>query len=943
MKNEIAKSQLERAFLIAAAWCFGASLAMAGGVGSGKLIQQSRDRQPSRNVPLPRSTKSLSSNNSHSKALKTIVVTGYARSLATALTTKFKAINMVSVISAEGIGQFPASNLAEALQRVTGVQITRNQGEGQYVSVEGLNPDFTDTLFNGRQLPSGSGTRAFDYQVLPSNFAEQVEVYKSPTANLPSAGLAATINIESLHPLTYGKEYAALTVQGVYDQQSRQGLTPNIEAIYTNTFFHHRLGWMIAANLYERNVDDQSVSTDGVLPDQTYTGPGTHYRIFGLHTGDQQGLDRRMSLESMVQLKINHHVELGFDTLDSEFDNWYNWYEGNNWYPGAFALGPETTLSETVSPAGVETAWSGTNVFSWLQANRYEYKQYLTSNALTANIRAGNWKVHLQGSYGQAREETTNLYVSWATRAPGASLYYNTSPDPGGPVSFGFVNGYNPENINNYYFFGQQGEYKAPTTDQIWQFQANASRHMHNKWVSRLQFGVNYKDRIFGNRPNYITNTNAGFPANMSPYLMIDNNPTFFSAYGGSASFPTSFLTVNLNKFYAAFPLSKFLSANPPTQVLTQTTRVEEREAAAYAQVLFRTPDKRLTGNLGVRLLHSQVLSSGFVPAPGAQLIYGLTGGSTSITYSSQGIFAHSNSYMNVLPDLNLTYRITADLQARFAAAQLLEQPDINLLGQSSVPNASAGPPPAGSGFQWVGTLSEGNPYLKPYRSNQFDVSLDWYFAPRSVLAGMFFDKHIMELVETNYFHQSANVALGAGGASGTSYSAGTVLPINFTVGQPVNARSTNLRGVEIAWQQPFLFLPGVLKYLGAQANYTHIWTQKVVLEQGQPSQPVTGVSHNTYNAGVYYDTGVFGLHANYTYRGSWIDSYLSFFGDGLYVKGYGQLDLGGDYHVNKWLTVNASVINATQSASQMVDRYGILRLYEFPGRRFYMGFTAQL
>ena len=927
MKDEFAKSHLGRVVLIAAAWCSGSIAAYAAGANLSATAPQGDQGQQTQSTTESSSAKAGPGTKAPSNNLHEIVVTGYARSIAQSIETKLKAINIVDVISAEGIGHFPDSNLAEALQRITGIQITRNQGEAQFVSVEGLDPDFTNTLYNGRQLPSGSGTRAFDYQILPSSFAQQVEVYKSPTANLPAAGLAATINIRTLHPLSYGKERAILTVQGLYDQQARQGPTPNIAALYTNTFFHHRLGWMIAANLYERNVDDQSVDTTGVLPDPTYTGPGTHYRIFGLNTNDQQGLDRRLSLESMVQYKVNDNLELQFDTLESEFDNWYNYNQGNNWYPGAFALGPETTVSETVAPNGVETAWSGTNVFQWLQANRYNYQQYLTSNALSAKLRLGNWKVKSEASFGQAREEVTNMYVSWATKAPGANFSYNTNQDPGGPVSFSFFNGYNPNDINNYYFFGQQGSYKEPTTDKIWNFSADASRSLDNDWLSKLRFGANYKDRVFGSRPNGIADTTNGFPSNMTPYLMIENNPTFFSSYGGPAQFPTSFLTVNLNKFYAAFPLSNFVAANPPVQNLTRTTRVEERVGSAYGELLFKTPDSRLTGNIGLRLVHTEILSSGYVPGPGATLTYKFAGGN-DLVYSSQGIFARSHSYFNVMPDLNLTYRIRNDLLARFAASQLIEQPDINLLGQASSPNASTAYTP---GVPWIGTLSEGNPDLKPYRSNQFNLSLEWYYAPRSILAAMFFDKHLMDLVETTYTHQTAQVYVGT-----------QIVPIDFSVSQPANAKQTNLRGVEVAWEQPFLFLPGFLRYLGAQANYTHIWTQNQVLVQGQPAQPVTGVSNNTYNAGIYYDTGVFGVHANYSYRGAWIADPISYFGDGVYVKGYGQLDIGGDYHLTHWLTLNASVINATQAAAEQVDRYGINRLYDLPGRRFYMGFTVQ-
>ena len=98
---------------------------------------------------------------------------------------------------------------------------------------------------------------------------------KSPTADLPESGLAATVNIQSLRPLDYGKERLVLTAEGMYDQQARDGVTPHLQGLFTDTFFNHRLGWIVAVDLNERNVDDQSTSTDGAPADSTYTGAGT--------------------------------------------------------------------------------------------------------------------------------------------------------------------------------------------------------------------------------------------------------------------------------------------------------------------------------------------------------------------------------------------------------------------------------------------------------------------------------------------------------------------------------------------------------------------------------------------------------------------------------------------------------------------------------------------
>jgi len=868
--------------------------------------------------------------------LQEVVVTGYAASLEKGIEDKFKAPNITDTISAEGIGQFPEQNLAESLQRITGVQITRNQGEGQFISVRGLDPKFTDTLFNGRQLPSGSGTRAFDFQVLSGDFAERVDVYKSPMANLPESGLAATVNVQSIRPLEYGTRKAVVAAEGIYDEQARQGLTPHLEGLYTDTFFNHRLGWMVAVDLNERNVDNQLTSTDGMLPDSSYAGPGTQYRLFSVHSEDQPGLDRRLSVMSMLEFRVNDSLELRLDTLDSEFNQSYNNYLGNSFYPGAFASGPETTLSETVSPSGAQTAWEGTNVYAWLEAVREIYRQKLTSNALTATLAVGNWTVDAQGSFGQSREEVTNQYVQWNTKTPGATMYYNAAQDPGGPVGYGFVN-YNPLDLSNYNWYGEQGPYRQPTTDKIWNFKLDAQRSLELGWLNSVHFGADYEKRTLGSTPNWVANTATGFAADLNPYLVMLNNPTWFSSYSGPAQFPRNWLTVDLDKFFGAYPLSNFVAAHPPTPQLTQITLVQEKSEAAYVQVQFGTADKRLTGNLGVRAVHTEESSAGYGPGSGATLVYGATG-SSNLVFSSQGFVSQVNSYNNILPDLNLTYRLTNDLLARFAAAQVMQRPDMNLLAQASVPNAATQPPPPGQ--PWIGTMSKGNPDLQPYLAKQFDVSLEWYFGPRSILAGDFFLKNVRNLVLTNYFTETDNVLL-AGNVLGSGNAVGSVRPITMSVGQPQNASTTTLKGVEVAWEQPFDFLPGFLSSLGAQANYTHIWSGDVLVNSNQPPVPVTGVSNNTYNVGLYYDNGKFGVHANYNYRSQWVSDPKSYFGDGVYVKGYGQLDIAGNYNVTHWLSVTASVVNATQAPLIQIDRYDVNRLYDLSGRRFYVGLHA--
>jgi TonB-dependent receptor len=856
-----------------------------------------------------------------------IVVTGYAASLRRAIAHKRNLDVISDGISAEDIGKFPEQNIAESLQRVTGVQITRDLGEGQFLSVRGLDPKFTDTLYNGRQLPSGSGTRAFDFQVLTANFASQIDVYKSPSADMPESGLAATVNIQSTDPLSIKQRRFAVTAEGVYDQQAR-GIRPHVSALYMDKFFDDRLGWSVSVDVNQRNLNDQQFVTDGVLPDFTYPGPGTHYRVFGIHQNDLLGTDKRISAASALQFQATDNLQLRFDTILSRFKQNYNYFQGNNWYPGAGALGPSPTDSETVDENGVETAWSGTNVFAWTQANRFGYVQNLWSSALGAKLDIGPWNVNAELSYGKATERQSQIYVSWATAGPGASLSYDTTADPGGPLSFGFYNGFDPTDVSHYYFFGVQGTYRWPTTDKIRNGRLDVARDLGIGFFRKLRFGANLQDRTLAKTPNAIPATSAGFASDMSQYLTIHDNPAFFSSYNGPADFPRTFLTVDLDKFFHDYPLSEFVASNPPKQVLTTTTEVEERTAAGYVRLDFAGAADRLRGNVGLRYVYTQEASSGYVPTPGSDLVYGFFGSNT-LSYSDAALQAQKHSYTNLLPSLNVSYELSNDLIVRFAAARVMQRPDMNLLAAASSPNASSGPPPVGT--PWRGTLSLGNPALKPYLANQFDLSIERYIGHRGLAAVAIFAKDVKNLVLTSYYDLPATVKLGTG----------ELRPITLSVAQPVNAESTMVKGIEAGIQQPLEFLPGPLRWLGVEANYTHIWSGKVVLNQGQPALPLTGISKNTYNLSAYYDDGRLSVHAGYNYRGPWVEDPLSFFGDGIFVKGYGQLDVSASYKINPNFSLTASASNLTSSALRQVDRYGVTRLYDLSGRRFVAGVRA--
>ena len=137
-----------------------------------------------------------------SPVIEEVVVTGIRSSLQRAQDMKRYSAGVVDAITAEDIGDFPDTNLAEALQRVTGVAIDRQRGEGTTVTVRGFGADFNLVTLNGRQMPTHSGLgRSFDFQDIAAESVSGVEIYKTSRANVPTGGIGATINIKTAKPL----------------------------------------------------------------------------------------------------------------------------------------------------------------------------------------------------------------------------------------------------------------------------------------------------------------------------------------------------------------------------------------------------------------------------------------------------------------------------------------------------------------------------------------------------------------------------------------------------------------------------------------------------------------------------------------------------------------------------------------------------------------------
>ena len=195
-----------------------------------------------------------------------VVVTGIRASLQRSMDIKRDSKGVVDGISAEDIGKFPDSNLAESLQRITGVAIERDRGEGSKITVRGFGPDFNIVSFNGRQMPTNGG-RSFDFGNIASEGISAVEVYKSGRANVATGGIGAVVNVKTSKPLEMPGMKAVFSAKGVHDPGTRAGnsVNPEFAGLFSKTFSDDKFGIALSVSSQERDGGVQSVTTQNFM------------------------------------------------------------------------------------------------------------------------------------------------------------------------------------------------------------------------------------------------------------------------------------------------------------------------------------------------------------------------------------------------------------------------------------------------------------------------------------------------------------------------------------------------------------------------------------------------------------------------------------------------------------------------------------------------------
>jgi iron complex outermembrane recepter protein len=865
--------------------------------------------------------------------LDTIQVTGYAGSLIKSVADKRNAEGISDTISAEDVGKMPEANMAESLQRITGVQITRSNGEGQYVSLRGLDPKFTSVLYNGREMPSASGGRAFDFTILTSGFVSSIETLKTPTADLPEGGVAGTVNVHTIRPLDMGGTHFAATAEGVYDNNAKGGSEPHFSMLYSDTFADNTLGWVIGGDYGVRKLNVQEYQAFGMQPTAGNTGGAGNisgvdsYKIQNAtNLGENIGERTRTSFMSMLQYRPNENLELRLDGLYSRFKN-------NTILPldSLREVNVNGSVnSSVIDPNGNVVFYDANGIDNRNNARSDLEVDTLKSIGLGGTLSFGGWKADGEVSYAKSKHLFTDISLEVLGRA---SAYYDLRTDPGKIPTIGYDASYDPMDPNNYNAIGVNGNVEQPTTNQIRNAKLNLSRDLSWGWINNLEFGVDYRDQQFGTGSNSLNvsaqqiaqalglpynATLEGGSFNAAQWMQLYGGSGFMSGYDGGSTFPKTWLAANPYAFLNSMSLQQLMAIpGALTQNVLAISTLEEKASSAFVKMNFASEDSLWSGNFGVRFVRTEETSTGYVPDLNS-LVFSQQGAVTTATKNV--LESAGRTYSEILPSFNLRYELADDWVARFGAARVMQRPDLNVLAPTTSVSAN------------VNSITMGNPNVSPYLANQFDVSLEWYFNKESLLSFAAFYKDAQNFIVQAQHTATYNVTQQQGGA---------VVPTTFTVNQPANGSGVKLKGFELGYQQPFSFLPEPFKGFGAQANYTYVDAGTVVVTQGAAPVPVSGVSKNTYNAGVYFENPSFGARLLYNYRGGYVSDPLSYFGDGAFVKGAGYLDFSANYNFTKNFSATFQVLNINNTPIVTVNNVGISRGYELDGRRYTLGLHA--
>lgn len=829
--------------------------------------------------------------------METVVVTGIRATIAQGLDIKRQSTQVVESIIAEDIGKLPDNNVVEALQRLSGVQVT-NRGSGQVgtIYIRGLGD--IETTWNGRKLFTSSG-QYFSMQDMPATLVRRLDVYKTRESNQIESGIAGQLDVSSYRPFDFEGFKLTGQVTGTYEEK-RGATDPNLGLLVSDRWRTSigDIGVLVNASWSVVRFRDESSTPGALVPFMTENAATGWTPLERIFNGDSRasestiwepGLLSGLSEKSGATISINGTATPYYLSRDAVFQSdftgkrtrpnanlavqWapnehstytlevmYNGFRNETYNNMLFSYvdwwGDFEGTTPAIDPATSYTLYSGTNVMKTRHVGDvYGFNSGdLTSSKTNSYVYAlnGKWdftdrfKATADVSYQASQYNSIFTAMRIERTAPEIYVDFNAG---GGIMAFNFGSGQDRLTDPSYWNTAQLYDNANHSKGEAYTFAFDSTYDTKGLLgiVNDFKFGVRHDNRnaqeSYRQASGYYSEAATSLPSAALVY-----NSDFFD---GVADVPHSWVNIDGRYVYDNISTLRTLYGGDLTSSrlheMFETFKITEMNTAVYLETdleheLFGRP---LTMNAGLR----------WVQVKDNMTFYDHT---DFIANGTHNATAGTNYAAKWLPSATLAYAPTDDVKIRANYGETLRRPSFTDLNPTYILNADV----TNVGYA---TGSRGNPDLRPVHSKNIDLTAEWYFAPSSAIYGTVFRRDLQDLVVTE------NVAMVfSGTAIKNQYNTN-----NFIIVQPMNASKGNLKGIELGGVYFPDFLPFYLDGLGAQASLTILSSSQMTPETDSSTgevvsefqEPMWGVSPTSYNATLIYEKGDVGARLSYVWR----------------------------------------------------------------------------
>lgn len=833
-----------------------------------------------------------------------IIVSGFRQSLNAAIAAKREAVGQVDVIVAEDIAKFPDTNLAESLQRIPGVAIERDAGEGRQITVRGLGAQFTRVRVNGMETiatsvdgASFNRDRAFDFNVFASELFNSIVVNKTASAALDEGSLGAVIDLNTGNPLSYGAGLKLVgSAQARYNDLN-DDLAPRVAGLLawnnadetfgisasaawtkyeTPELGNNSVRW--ANNATFRSVDGVDCAANPADSGCVEVREAFHPRIprYGLVNHDRE----RLGATAAIQFRPTDRTDIELNALYSNFK------EDRDEYWGEVLLRSnedEIDLSNYVIDSD-NNLISADLQNAWVRNERYHRESETDF-------------YQISGRLEQAFSDTFRVSLLAGFSKSDATIPVETTiifDDRDGEYSYDYTDMEFPR-------LTFESDVTTPGAFQLAEFRDRPSS-VENKFKTvafdleweptqglKLSGGPFYRQFDYATesarRDSQYCSVFTCAPGAYGAPVTGDLAELFeLGDAGQPAGNTNSWIVPDLDAAIAFLDLY-----NRPAVTREGDVRgVEEKVTGGYFQTDFEIDQgMRVTGNFGARYARTEQASQGF---------------------NNGQYVTVERTYEDFLPALNLNVFPSDDFIIRGAIARVITRPSLGNLT------------PGGSVDEFNFRITTGNPFIEPYRAWNYDLSAEWYFAPGAILSLAGFIKE----VESFPVGSSQQITYAQSGlplsllTSGTpAYDAivnGTDPNREFEFRSTTNGEGATIKGLELGLHLPFsVFSAGALSNFGVLGNVTYVDSSQEIEFEGETFETTfAGVSKYSANGTAYYDDGRLSVRVSAAYR----DGYnAGGSGNGNFLEGFSSsfnLDAAIRYKLNDFIELTLDGNNLT-------------------------------